>query len=241
VELQAEGHRPLPTGTTLFRFNGVPIVAQPAFWPIPVLVTAGLAWLAGWRKPQRTGRQRLAVALAALPVALLAEIGHAMAHTVSARLAGAPMDEILLSSGMPRTLYLNNAVSPRAHIWRALGGPAFNALGATLSLVWRDLSPRGSLSRDLADLSLASHGFLLLASLTPLPVIDGGVILKWKLVEAGHAPAQADQMVRQASLRLGGALLGLGGLLGLSRKSRLVGGALAAGGAAIAASLNWLK
>src|SRR5512146_3491745 len=111
----------LPGGTTLYRFNGVPVKVQPAFWPIPFLVTGVLAWIAGLRRPDRSWPQRLVVGLTSLLVALPADIGHAMAHTVSARLAGAPMDEILLSSEMPRTLYENNDVVPSVHIMRSRG------------------------------------------------------------------------------------------------------------------------
>ena len=118
-----------------------------------------------------------------MPVAWFADVGHAMAHTVSARLAGAPMDEILLSSGMPRTLYLDNTVSPKTHIQRSLGGPIFSLIGFALSLLWWRNSARGSLSHDLAEASLFDHSFILLGSLSPLPIVDGGIILKWKLVE----------------------------------------------------------
>jgi hypothetical protein len=232
----------LPTGTTLYRFNGVPVVAQASFWPAPILLTGLLAWIAGLRKPERTLLQRLGVGLLAMLVALPADVGHAMAHTVSARLAGAPMDEILLYSGMPRTLYKNNDVPPQVHIQRSLGGPIFSVVGFTLSLLWRLGSRRGSLSRDLADASLAGHSMILLGSVAPLPMVDGGIILKWKLVEGGQSPAQADQSVRKTSLTLGAALLGLGAVLGLFRKRKLVGGLLAAGGAAgIAAGIGWLK
>jgi hypothetical protein len=232
----------LPKGTFLYRFNGVPVKAQPGFWPIPVLLTGFLAWAAGRRKPERSWLQRFGVAVLAMPVALLADVGHAMAHTVSARLAGAPMDEVLLSSEMPRTLYQNNQVPPRIHITRAMGGPIFSLICASLSLLWRSLSPKGSLSRDLADASLAGHSFILIASLTPLPMVDGGTIMKWKLVEAGQSPEQADHAVRITSLGLGAVLLGLGALLGLLGKRRWVGALLAAGGAAAAAAgWGWLK
>jgi hypothetical protein len=146
------------------------------------------------------------------------------------------MDEILLSSEMPRTLYQNNAVSPRAHIVRASGGPVFSLVCAFLSLLWRNLSPRGSLSRDLADASLAGHSFILITSLAPLPMVDGGTILKWKLVEAGRPVEQADHFVRKTSITLGAALLSLGALLGLLGKRRWAGGLLAAGGAASVAA-----
>ena len=232
----------LPTGTTLYRFNGVPVVAQRNFWPAPILLTGLLAWVAGLRKPQRSWPQRLGVGLMAMPLAMLADIGHAMAHTLSARLAGAPMDEILLSSGMPRTLYQDNIVPPRTHIWRSLGGPIFSLIGFTLSLLWRRMSAPGSLSRELSEASLAGHSFILLGSVAPIPVVDGGIILKWKLVEAGQSAEQADQAVHKISLSLGAAFLSLGALVGLLRKRRLIGGLLAAGGVAgIAAGKGWLK
>jgi hypothetical protein len=242
MKSQNQASSSLPKGTMVYRFNGVPVVAQPDFWPAPILLTTLLAWVAGLRKPERTWLQRLGVGLLAMPVALFSDLGHAMAHTISARSAGAPMDEILLSSGMPRTLYENNAVPPQTHIQRSLGGPIFSLTGLTLSLLWRRMSPHGSLSRDLADASLAAHSFILLGSVVPLPMVDGGIILKWKLVEAGQSVEQADHTVRKTSLSLGVAILGLGVLLGLFRKRKLVGGLLAAGGAVgIAAGKGWLK
>jgi hypothetical protein len=232
----------LPSGTKLYRFNGTTVVAKPDFWPAPILLTLLLAWVAGLRKPERSWLQRFAIGLLAMLVASFADIGHAMAHTISARLAGAPMDEILLSSGMPRTLYENNAVPPQTHILRSLGGPIFSLTGFMLSLLWWRISPHGSLRHDLAEASLAGHSFILLGSLAPLPMVDGGIILKWKLVEAGQSPEQADRTVHKTSLSLGAAFLGLGALLGLVRKRKLIGSLLAAGGVAgIAAGIGWLK
>jgi hypothetical protein len=242
MQLQNQELASLPSGTTLLRFNGVPVVARADFWPFPILLTGLLTWAAGRRHPKLSQFQRLGLALLATPVASFADVGHAMAHTVSARLAGAPMDEILLSSGMPRTLYQNNAVLPQIHIRRSLGGPIFSFASAMLSLLWWRSSPPGSLSHDLAGLSLFGHSFILLGSLAPLPMVDGGTILKWKLVEAGQSPEQADQIVKKTSLRLGTVFLGMGGVLGLLRKRKLVGGLLAMGGAAgIAAGIGWLK
>jgi len=232
----------LPEGTTLFRFNGVPVKVQPAFWPIPFLVTGVLTWIAGLRQPDRSWLQRLVVGLAALPVALFAEIGHAMAHTVSARLAEAPMDEILLSAEMTRTLYENNDVLPHVHILRSLGGPIFSLICVTLSLLWRSLSPRNSISRELAETSLVGHGFILLGSVAPLPMVDGGTILKWRLVQSGRSVEQADRAVHRASWGLGAALLVAGAVLRIFQKRKLAGGGLAAGGlAAIAAGMGLLK
>jgi hypothetical protein len=232
----------LPTGNRLFRFNGVPIVVQPGFWPILIMLPGVLTWIAGLRRPERSWLQRMGVGLLAALVALPADVGHAMAHTISARLAGAPMDEILLSAQMPRTLYQNNDVPPRTHIMRSLGGPVFSLISFALSLLWRCLSPNRSVSRELAETAMVGHGFILLGSVIPLPMVDGGIMLKWQLVKAGRTPAQADQAVHKTSLGLGAALLALGAVIGLIRKRRLVGGLLAAGGAAgIAAGIGWLK
>jgi len=236
-----EPELPAP-GRTFYRFNGVPVVIRPDFWPAPIILTGVLAWVAGLRKPERSWFQRLGVGLLAMIVAIPADIGHAMAHTISARLAGAPMDEIFLSSGMPRTLYRDNDVPPRTHIRRSLGGLIFSLICSSLSLLWHKRSRPGSLSRDLADASLAGHSFIFLGSVAPLPMVDGGIILKWKLVEGGQTPEQADRTVHKTSLGLGAAFMGLGAVLGLARKRRLVGGLIAAGGlAGVAAGLGWLK
>lgn len=239
---QKQEPTPLRSGITLYRFNGVPVVARPDFWPIPILLTGLLIWAAGRRHPELSRWQRLGLGLLAMPVAWFADVGHAMAHTISARRAGAPMDEILLSSGMPRTLYQNNAVPPQIHIQRSLGGPLFSLVSSALSWLWWRRSPHGSLNHDLAELSLLGHTFILLGSLAPLPMVDGGTILKWKLVEAGQSPEEADQTVKKTDLSVGTAFLGLGTLLGLGAKRRLLGGLLAVGGAAgIAAGIGWLK
>lgn len=232
----------LPTGTTLYHFNGVPVVAQPSFWPLLLAVTGFLIWGAGRRNPKRSWIERVGLGMLALPIALFAEIGHAMAHTVSARAAGAPMDEILLSAGMARTLYLNNEVAPHTHIQRSLGGPIFSLTGFLLSLLWWRTAPSGSINRDLAGVSLFGHSVILFGSVTPLPMIDGGIILKWKLVEKGQSPQQAEQTVRNASVSLGATAVGLGVLFGLAQKRRWIGGLLAAAGAAgIAAAIGWLN
>jgi hypothetical protein len=228
---------------TLYRFNGVPVVAQPVFFPIPFMLWGLMTWLAGLRHPGWSWLQRLLGGALASQIATAADLGHAMAHTESARLAGAPMDKILLSSGMPRTLYNDNDVPPATHIKRASGGLVYNTLCLALSLLWRSLSRPGSYSRDLADLSCLSQGFILGASLVPMPMVDGGTILKWKLVERGETPVEAEQKVKQTSAAAGVGLLGVGALLTLTKpRGWIAGGVLAVGGlAAIAAAKGILK
>lgn len=85
---------------------------------------------------------------------------------------------------------------PRTHITRAVGGPIYSAIGLTISLLWRSFSPPASLSRELADVSSFYHGTIFFGSLMPLPIVDGGTILKWSLVEQGHTPEEADGIVK---------------------------------------------
>jgi hypothetical protein len=151
---------------------------------------------------------------------MVADLGHAMAHTVSARYAGAPMDEILISEGMPRTLYHDNDVPPRVHRLRALGGPIYSALGLAISCLLRGLAPRDSLVREVAGWSCLGHGFIFGGSLAPLPIVDGGTMLKWTLVERGRTPEQANEVVAQVNLSLGTALAATGVAVAATRRQQ---------------------
>lgn len=227
--------------STLFTFNDVPVKARRDFWLMPFLLPAAFTWIAGKRYPHHPLRRRLLFGLLAAPLTFSADLGHALSHTVTARLADAPTDTVLLSAGMPRTLYRNNEVPPRVHILRSLGGPLSNLLGLSVSLLWRHQAAPASLSRELAETSAAAHAALAFGSFLPLPIIDGGVILKWSLVRRGHPPAQAGQIVNRASIGLGAAAFTAASLLfALGRRTLAL--LLAIGGAlATAAGLEWLK
>jgi hypothetical protein len=182
---------------TVTTFNQVPVMIRPGFWAMWALLWGALSWLAGRRKPERSLGQRLLVGAISTPIAISADLGHALAHTESARRSGAPMDAVVLGADMPRTLYHNNAVPPWVHRLRALGGPIFNAFGLLISLIWRKFAPPGSLNRELADISTVSHGMIFAGSLVPLPIVDGGTILKWSLIEEGISEDQAEDHMRR--------------------------------------------
>ncbi len=232
----------LPDGApALFRLNGVPVQVPPAYWGDVIALGGGLVWLAGWRRPERSWGGRLVVGGLALALTVLADLVHVFGHTVSARLAGAPMDRVRVALGIPRTLYDNNDVPPATHRLRALGGPIANLLALLLSLLWRRATRPASAARDLADVSCLGHGVLFFGSLVPLPIFDAGTILKWTLVEQGRAEAEADALVHQVS-----ELIGLGalttGVVVVLQGRRAVGGALIAGGAvAIAAGRDLIR
>ena len=198
---------------TLCRVNDVPVDVQPTFWLVLLSLWGLLSLLAGRRHPERSSGNRLLLGALSVLVLLPSDVGHAFAHTVSARLAGAPMDEILLSHNMPRTLYVDNSVSPRTHRVRALGGPVFNLLGLLASVLWRQAASPRSLAREMADLSCAGHAFILIGSLAPLSMVDGGVILKWTLVEAGYTPEDAEARVRRYAVLMGAGVAGVAAAL----------------------------
>ncbi len=147
---------------------------------------------------------------------MLADWGHAIAHIFSARLAQAPMDEVLITTGMPHTRYFNNDVSPAAHRMRALGGPLFSGAGLLLSWLWLSVTPETAVSYDFALLSTLGHGLIFTGCLAPLPIVDGGSVLKWTLVERGRTVPEADRIVKQLAMftGVGTAIVGLLLLIG---------------------------
>lgn len=222
----------------LLEVLGTPVKVTPDVLLNLLGLWGGATVLAGRRKPERSWPLRLAVGTISAAIWASADFGHALAHIVSARAAGAPMDEVQLSQGMPRTIYYDNDVPPRAHIIRSLGGPIFNAVGLLLSFALRTASPAGSTGRELAGDAVMGHGLLLAGSLAPLPIVDGGVILKWRLVEGGRTPEEADQVVQAAGVATGAASLGLGAALASRRRWLPALGLVGAGAVAIAVALN---
>lgn len=233
---------------TLFSVWGTPVKVHPAVLANLAALWGLLSWLAGRRRPELPWPVRLALAFLETLALLSADVGHAIAHIASARYAGAPMDEILVSSGMPRTVYHNQDVPPRVHRLRALGGPVFSALGLGVSLVLRALTPRGSTMHEVTGWSCLGHGLILLGSLAPLPFVDGGSLVKWTLVEGGQSEAEADALVRKVDLAWGMACTTTGVLVvatgsGKPARQRWLPalGLFAIGGIAIAAALDKIR
>jgi hypothetical protein len=197
-----------------FKIFRTPVKVKLTVLPILILLWGGLTWFGLSRHPERGFWLSLLIGLATALLLLFADFGHALAHIFSARWAGAPMDEILIAGDMPRTIYHDNDVSPQVHRQRALGGPVFNAIGLLLSLALFALFRGSPVISELMAFSAGGHGLLLIMSLFPLPLVDGGTILKWSLVAVGRTPAQADRIVRGVDWVLGIALVLIGiGLL----------------------------
>lgn len=186
-----------------FRLFGTNIIIKPVVLVNIILLWGAITWFGMSRNPGRGFWQGLLLSLLLMILLLVADIGHAIAHIFSARFANTPMDEILISAGMPRTRYFNNEVSPAAHRMRAMGGPIFSGLGLLVSFILYRFLSNGSVGRELAVWSMVGHGFILVGSLLPLPIVDGGAILKWTIIEKGKTEKEADNILRRINWTIG--------------------------------------
>ena len=224
---------------TLVTIWGTPVKVEPVFLSNLTMLWVGLTLLGRYLHPERSVWGSALLGLSIMVLLLVADLGHAFAHILSARFAEAPMDEVLISAGMPRTLYFDNDVPPAAHRKRALGGPIFSVLGVLLSLLVYILALSGTLARELSGWSLLGHGLILLGSLIPLPIVDGGSILKWTLVERGRRPSHADEIIRRIDLVIG-VLAVIGGAVLLMMRL-WIAGLLVIAGAGIVFGIVWGK
>jgi Zn-dependent protease len=162
-------------------------------------------------------------------VILVSEWCHNLAHAAAALLVGKPMDALRITWGMPLVVYYDigdETVTPREHILRAVGGPVFNAVLLPFALVFRRFTRENSALRDVADAAVGMNTFLSTVSLLPLPMIDGGPILKWSLVERGHTPEAADETVKSVNRVMSGGL-GLAAGVAVRRRRWFLGSILA--------------
>ena len=185
------------------RIFGTPVKVKLIIFVYIAVLWGIITWLGLYWHPERGFWQGLLIGFVSWIFLSISDLGHPVAHIFSARYAKAPMDEILLSEGMPRTLYWNNDVSPNVHRMRAMGGLIFNMLALLLSSGIYGIAPSNSLVREWMGWSAFGHGLILVAGLLPLPMVDGGTILKWTLVARGKTEAEADALVRRIDWILG--------------------------------------
>ena len=189
-------------GHTLTRIWGTPIVVVGRTW-LPLAELASWIFLSWWssrRDPGHTPGMNLGLGAINTLTVLGSEWCHNLAHVAAAHVVDRPMDALRITWGMPLCVYyqLEDArVTPRQHIARALGGPLFT-LAAALGLGRiRSMTRSSTAAREIADTALGANLVILSAGMLPYPGLDGGVILKWGLVESGRSPQQADQITRQ--------------------------------------------
>ena len=200
VELPEQGK-----GVYLFSVLGTRVTAHPsALITLFALFGTGLG-LAGLRFRQPTWFDRLRYALLTLASYYSADTFHLLGHLFSARYAGAPVDDIYVVAPLPQTLYDDNNVEPKIHCLRAIGGPVASGCGFMLARFLSRFTLANSSRHDFLNLAALANGLTCLGSLYPLPIIDGGTLLKWSLVDGGTSPSEADSVVQKTNLVLGAA------------------------------------
>jgi len=197
------------------RVFATPLMVKGFTWfPLTQCIVWGvMLWIAGRTRPDRGLGERMRIATYTMPAVLGSEWGHNLAHAAAANWVGKPMDAIRITWGMPLCVYYDindDSVTPQRHILRALGGPLFSFILLVISSAVRRITPKASLSREVADVLL------------PIPGIDGGPILKWSLVERGRTIEEADQVIRKVDGGLGIALSFLSAAT-ISRGKRVIG------------------
>ncbi len=205
------------------RIFGAPVVVEGRTWlPLVPFITWGImTWLAGRRKKQRSLIYRMTVGAVTMPIVLGSEWGHNLAHAAAAGLVGKPADGIMIVGGMPRLIYKDvndRTVTPKQHILRAMGGPAFNLGLLLLSFIYRRMTPPNSLGREATDMAVKTNAFIGMVALLPIPGIDGGPILKWWLVHRGRDVVKADSIIRKINGSMGCGMSTLAVILAKERR-----------------------
>ncbi len=215
-----------PPPKTLFTLGGTPVRADFSA-PLNPAGALALCWLlAARRYAGRAWPLRLLVSALWTALFSLAYLVHSLGHLLSARLGGAPVDALLVNAFNWSTVYHDDHVAPRQHIWRAAGGP-LASLGA-LALAWtlRPSLPPGLWGRDLGDAFAALNALIGAAALLPAPSFDGGALLKWALYARMGDLGAARRAVSRAGLGASVLLTALSALA-LRLRRPLVGMALA--------------
>jgi Zn-dependent protease len=232
--------------TTVGRVFDTPLVVVDKTWlPLTEIVVWGIMTReAGRLHPERNWPNRLGVGALTMSAILGSEWCHNLAHAAAAWLVGHPADAVRISWGMPLLVYHqieDNAVSPRQHITRALGGPAINAIFLGLAAFWRKFTPTQSVACEVVNATLGMNTFLIFAGLLPIPGIDGGAILKWALIEQGQTPPQADETIQKVDL-VTAASLGAGALAAFKKRRHFLGAIFTLfAGIALATGIGLLK
>jgi Zn-dependent protease len=206
---------------------GAPVIVKGLTWlPMNQLILWGvMSWATGREHKQWSWKKRLGAGGVTMTIILGSEWLHNLAHTVTARRIGKPVDAVRIFMGMPLLVYQrenDSSVNPDQHILRALGGPIFNACLLALALLVKRTTQPDTIVRSAVDAAVGMNTFLSTASFAPIPGIDGGSILKWSLVKRGKNEQEADTVVIQVN-RAAAAGLGLAAACALKKQYWLVG------------------
>jgi Zn-dependent protease len=232
--------------TVVGKVFGAPLVVKG--WTglplIEVIAWGILTWVAQHtHREWQFAKQVRAGALASM-IMLGSEWCHNLAHAAVAGWIAKPADAIRIFWGTPLLIYYDindQAVTSGQHRLRALGGPLFSGLVAPFAWLAYKMTRPGSLSHYLAGFALGANSFIACGSLLPIPGLDGGVILKWSLVEKGCTPREADEEVQAVNRWVGAGLAAASGIAFKRRKKWIAAGLVLFAATSLAIGFGMLK
>lgn len=187
-----------PREVYLTTIDGVRFLALPTALP-GALATLVLAYgSATAQRPAWHGAPRWALTAAWALLLQAAYLIHTVGHIESARRVGAGMNDVLLTWGLQSTLYLNEDVTARQNIGRALGGPLASSAATVSALPLYALLSRVPVLGELAEVWLWVNALNVVISLLPTPHFDGASLLKWSVAARTGEEALGAEAVQQA-------------------------------------------
>jgi hypothetical protein len=161
----------------LFRLLGVPVETTPLAFLNPIALYASSFVLTLIVQPDLALGERLVSASIFAVLGLATLFIHSIGHIIGGKIAGSPMDSLLLTATRQVNVYEGDQehFTPRVHLLRASGGPAGNFAAALIGLV---VVLVGGPS-IYALFFTAANLFGAISALAPFPSVDGEVIWRY--------------------------------------------------------------
>jgi hypothetical protein len=155
----------------------IPVVATPKAWLNPVLMAAPMLIATFILAPQIGLLDRIALTAFWALLGLGTSFVHSIGHIIGGKLAGAPMDRLVVTMTRQPNVYDGDQAHypARVHVLRAAGGPAANlvvGLAAGLLLLVAGYTP------TLLVIAGLNIGFAL-GALAPVPSVDGEILARY--------------------------------------------------------------
>ena len=173
----------------LFSLFGVEWWATRWAWAGPLFWVA-LGWVVAWSADAGTGLgmlHRIGVGTGYGALLWLVGVVHTLGHVATSRLAGTPMDAVVLTSTRDVTVYrgARRSVSERVRVVRSMGGPLANAVvGAAALAVGVPMDGGAGWLRTFGVFNLC----IAVWTLAPVPTMDGWIVWRWVFSRGRRAP-----------------------------------------------------
>lgn len=163
--------------TNLITVWGVPILATPKAWMSVVSLAPLMLIATVFFIPNATFLERVVATVVWTLLFFVTSCLHSFGHIVGGKLAGSPMNRLIITSTRHVNIYDGDQDSypPRVHLLRAGGGPVMNIL---IGLLTTAIIIVGTSTPALLLFALMNLAFGF-GALAPIPSVDGEVIARY--------------------------------------------------------------